>query len=178
MGIPAIARLKANLPELPAAVEARFSNQPPTVTFDYGDDWMEAWDADDFDPREALQWPTVRVLRYRQHKKDGTVIQADWLTNIPIARMGTISLFKRAKSRWEIENQGFNDAKNRYGMEHIQHHQPNSMLVNWLFILLALNIQRLYRIRYLHRGSHPRLTARKFTDTLWLNMRPAHDNTS
>jgi hypothetical protein len=24
-----------------------------------------------------------------------------------------------AKSRWEIENQGFNDAKSRHGLEHI-----------------------------------------------------------
>ena len=87
-------------------------------------------------------------------------------------------MFKRAKSRWEIENQGFNDAKNRYGMEHIQHHHPSSMLVNWLFILLAMTIERLYRIRYLHRGSHPRLTAMQLKDTLWLNLRPAHDNTS
>ena len=178
MGIPAIARLKGNLPGLSAAVEARFSNQPPTLTFEYGDDWIEAWDAEDFDPWEALDWPTVRVLRYHQHKKDGTVIKADWLTNFSIARMGTIALFKRAKSRWEIENQGFNDAKNRYGMEHIQHHHPNSMLVTWLFILLAMTIERLYRIRYLHRGSHPRLTAMQLKDTLWLNLRPARDDTS
>ena len=63
-------------------------------------------------------------------------------------------------------------------MEHIQHHQPNSTLVNWLFILLPLNIERLYRIRYLHRGPHPSLTAMQLKDTLWLNLRPAHDNTS
>jgi hypothetical protein len=31
-----------------------------------------------------------------------------------------------AKSRWEIENQGFNDAKNRYGFEHICHHERPS----------------------------------------------------
>ena len=59
-----------------------------------------------------------------------------------------------AKSRWEIENQGFNDGKNRYGMEHICHHEPNSILIVWLLILLALVIERLYRLRYLHRGEH------------------------
>ena len=62
---------------------------------------------------------------------------------------------------WEtlVENQGFNDGKNLYGMEHIQHHHPNSMLVNWLFLLLALMIERLYRNRYLHRRTHLILTA-------------------
>jgi hypothetical protein len=47
------------------------------------------------------------------------------------------------KSRWEIENRGFNDGKNRYGI-----------LIVWLLILLAMVIERLYRIRYLHRGEH------------------------
>jgi hypothetical protein len=119
-----------------------------------------------------------RVLRYRQHKPDGTVIQADWLTNFSLARLGTRSFFKFAKSRWEIENQGFNDGKNLYGMEHIQHHHPNSMLVNWLFLLLALVIERLCRNRYLHRGTHPVLTALQLKDTLCLHLRPAGANAS
>jgi len=49
----------------------------------------------------------------------------------------------------EVENQGFNDAKNRYGFEHITHHDANSMLVCWLLLLLALTIERLCRLRYL-----------------------------
>ena len=178
VGLPIIARLKDNLPGLSEAVEARFSKQPPTTTFQYGDDWIEAWDAEDFDPWEALKWTTVRAMRYRQHKKDGTVIQADWLTNFSIAKLATRSFFKLAKSRWEIENEGFNDAKNLYGMEHIQHHHPNSMLVNWIFILLALMIERLYRTRYLHRGPHPILTAMQLKDTLWLYLRPARADSS
>jgi hypothetical protein len=95
------------------------------------------------------------------------------LTNFSIARLGTRSLFKLAKSRWEIENQGFNDGENLYGMEHIQYHHPNSMLVNWLFLLLALLIERIYRIRYLHRGSHLILAAMQLKDMLWLSRRPA-----
>lgn len=178
VGLPIQARLKDNLPELSAAADARFSQSPPTMKFQHGQDWVEAWDADDFDPWEALNWPTVRVMRYRQHKKNGAIIQADWLTDFPIAKLGTCSFFKLTKSRWEIENQGFNDGKNLYGLEHIQHHHPNSMLVNWLFMLLALVIERTYRIRYLHRGSHPRITAMQLKDTLWLNLRPAGPNTS
>ena len=60
-----------------------------------------------------------------------------------------------AKSRWDIENQGFNDAKTRYGFAHICHHHPNSLLVTWLLIALTLTLERLYRTRYLHRGTHP-----------------------
>jgi hypothetical protein len=170
LGIPVVARLKENLPELSAAVQARFNGQPPTVTFRFGKDRVEVWDADDFAPWATLDWPAVRVIRYRQYKPDGRVIQADWLTNVPRNRWGPQTLFKLAKSRWEIENQGFNDGKNLYGMEHIQHHCPASLLVNWLFLLLALIIERLYRCRYLHRGTHPVLSAIRLKDTLWLHL--------
>ena len=75
-----------------------------------------------------------------------------------------------AKSRWEIENQGFNDGKNRYGMEHICHHEPNSILIVWLLILLALVIERLYRLRYLHRGDHGIRSAMDLYTDLWLSL--------
>ncbi len=69
--------------------------------------------------------------------------------------VGPRALFGLAKSRWEIENQGFNDAKNRYGLEHICHHHPNSLLIEWLLVLWAMTLERLFRLRYLHRGTHP-----------------------
>jgi hypothetical protein len=52
-----------------------------------------------------------------------------------------------AKSRWEIENQGFNAAKSQHQLEHICHHHGNSILL-WLLNALALTIERLYRLRY------------------------------
>jgi hypothetical protein len=48
-----------------------------------------------------------------------------------------------AKSSWEIENKGFNDAKNRYDFEHLCHHPRNSLLLGWLLAALALNKDRL-----------------------------------
>ena len=88
-------------------------------------------------------WSTVRVFFYRQHKRNGQLVEAFWLTNLSPSTAGTRFLFQLAKSRWEIENQGFNDAKNRYGMEHICPHHPNSMLPGWLLVALGLTIERL-----------------------------------
>ena len=170
IGLPVVARLKENLPLLAAAVRARWDGQPPQAVFQEGDDRVEVWDAGDFDPWETLDWPTVRVLRYRQHKRDGTVIQAEWLTNFSLAKLGSLSFYRMAKSRWEIENQGFNDGKHRYGMEHICHHEPNSILIVWLLILLALVIERLYRLRYLHRGDHGVRSAMDLVTYLWLSL--------
>jgi len=155
LGLYVVARLKDNLPELFAAAQKRFRCQFPLQVFRQGRYRVEIWDPDDFDPWEALRWETVRVVLYRQHKPDGKVFEAFCLTDSPRRRVGSRELFRIAKSRWEIENQGFNDAKNRYGFEHTCHHEPNSLLVVWLLICLALTVERLYGVRYLHRGTHP-----------------------
>jgi hypothetical protein len=158
-GWPVVARLKENLPELAHAAERRFRSRPPDLAFRDGADRVELWDADDFDPWEGLEWETVRVIRYRQHKPSGEVVEAYWLTNFSPQQISRRCLYAMAKSRWKIENQGFNDAKNRYGLKHIRHHHRRSLLLVWLLTCLALTLERLYRLRYLHRGWHPVRTA-------------------
>jgi hypothetical protein len=178
-GVKVVARLKDNLPELSQSVERRFAGQNPTSAYRDGQDRIEIWDAPDFAPWQNLHWDCVRVIRYRQHKPDGSVIQAAWLTNFSFRQVGSLSLYHIAKSRWEIENQGFNDAKNRYGLQHICHHQPNSILMVWLVTFLAILIERLYRIRYLHRGTHRRHSADQLCRLLWLSLsRPGRINSS
>lgn len=155
LGLHVVARLKNNLPELYAAAQKRFGSMPPTASLNIDTDYIELWDADDFDPWDNLRWETVRVLRYRQHKADGKLYEAYWLTDFSPHRLTAQTLYRLAKSRWEVENQGFNDGKNRYGMSHVRHHHENSLVVCWLIMLLAMVIERLYRQRYLHRGKHP-----------------------
>lgn len=171
-GLRVIARLKGNLPELCGATQARFALQPPTELLQEGGEQVELWDAEDFDPWESLNWETVRVLRYRQHKPNGTIVEAYWLTNFPARQVGSRTLYRLAKTRWEIENQGFNDGKNRYGMAHVAHHHANSVLVRWLLTCLALTIERLYRLRYLHRGTHRPRTAIALVRLLRLSLCP------
>ena len=158
-GWPVVARLKENLPELYEAAKRRFRSQAAHLVFRDGGDRVELWEADDFDPWESLEWETVRVMRYRQHKPNGTVVEAYWLTDFSSQEMNRRCLYAMAKSRWHIENEGFNDAKNRYGLQHIRHHHERSLLIVWLLTCLSLTLERLYRLRYLHRGSHPLRTA-------------------
>lgn len=172
--IPVVARLKDNLPELFAAAQKRFGCQPPPAAFRHGRDRVEVWDADDFDPWDTLDcWEMVRVVRYRQYKPNGTVIEAYWLTNFSRRRVSAREIFRIAKSRWEIENQGFNDAKNRHGMVHACPHEPNSLRIVWLIVVLGLTIERLYRLRYLHRGTHRVYTAIELVRLLWLTLSTA-----
>jgi len=170
MGLKVVARLKGNLPELYESAQRRFASKRPDRKFHDGDESVEIWDAGDFDPWENLRWETVRVIRYLQHKSDGTVVEAYWLSDLSESEAGSQALYHMAKSRWEIENQGFNDAKNRYGFEHICHHQANSLLINWLIIALTLTLERLYRNRYLHRGIHEVLEPINLLLLLWLSL--------
>jgi hypothetical protein len=55
-------------------------------------------------------------------------------------------------------------------MEHICHHHKNSLLIEWLMISLALVVERLFRLRYLHRGRHTRHTAAELLLALWLDL--------
>ncbi len=179
LGLRVVARLKDNLPELFRAAQKRFHSQPPSTVFRQGNDRVEIWDADDFDPWETLRWETVRVFFYRQHKPDGRVVEAYWLTDFSSSKVGARSLFHMAKSRWEIENEGFNEAKSHHGLEHICHHHANSLLIGWLMVLLALTIERLYRLRYLRRGTHPLRTSAQLLLALWVNLfRPCPADTS
>ena len=171
-GWPVIARLKDTLPELAAKVKRRFHGQPPQQVLPEGADRLEFWDEEDFPPWETWQWERVRVLRYRPQRGDGTVVEAEWLTNLSKRTVPSLSLYRRARSRGEIENEGFNDCKSRPGLEHICPHHTNSLLLCWLLTLLALVMGRLYRIRFLHRGKHALTSAIELVRRLWLALVP------
>ena len=82
----------------------------------------------------------MRVIRYRQHHLNGEIVEAYWLTNLSSRCISRRCLYAMAK--------------NRYGLEHIRHHHERSMLLVWLLSCLGLTLERLYRLCYLHRGSH------------------------
>lgn len=171
LGLHAVVRLKDNLPDLHGRATVRFHARPADRRIQHEGADVELWDDATFQPWEGLSWPSVRVLRYRYTSPKAEVVDACWLTNFTSDAVGSEALFRLAKSRWEIENQGFNDAKNRYGMEHICHHDENALLVGWLLLLLSLCIERLYRLCFLHRGSHPRTSAADLVTLLLLALR-------
>jgi hypothetical protein len=174
LGLHPVVRLKQNLPELMATATARFAVQPPGSIQKIDGDTVELWDADDFDPWRELRWPTVRVLRYRQHRADGSVCEAYWLTDWSIRKVPSASLYRMAKSRWEVENRAFNDAKTRYGLEHAAHHHPRSLLANALLILLTITLERLFRLRHLKRGPHKPPSAIALVRALRLSLAASH----
>lgn len=168
LGLKAVVCLKENLPLLLEAARARFERQKPLQHIEIDGEQFDLWDAEDFDPWETLNWETVRVLKYRRLKADGEISEGYWLTDWEISRVGTRALLGILRNRWEIENQVFNEAKARYGLEHIPHHEPNSLRVHWLLVMMTLTLERLYRLRHLHRGNHRPRTGQELCMILWL----------
>jgi hypothetical protein len=172
LGIDVVVALKANVPDLFHRATAALNGREPTVTFEHDGRAVEMWDDDSFKAWEGLAWPYVRVIRYRHAMGDGREsVDAYWLTNIPRDRLNCRDIFAMAKSRWEIENQGFNEAKAYHGMEHACRHSANALLVTWLIALMAMVIDRLFRHCYLHRGNHPVIAAIDLCLRLWLSLR-------
>jgi hypothetical protein len=172
----AVVRLKDSLPSLRGAAERRYARQPPTAVVTEGRDRVEVWDEEDFDPWEALCWTTVRVFTYRQTTPEGRVIEVLWLSDWPKSTVPSHALYRMAKSRWEIENETFTVAKTAHGLEHMCHHQGTSLLVRYLILLSRMASERLYRLRWLHRGTHPVRPAIALVRTLRLSLgRPSRD---
>lgn len=171
LGLDVVVALKSNVPDLFHRATASLNGREPALTFDHDDRTVEMWDDDSFKAWDGLAWPYVRVIRYR-HPMDGgrEPVDAYWLTNIPRDRLDSRGIFALAKSRWEIENQGFNEAKAHHGMEHTCRHDAKALLVTWLIALLAMLIDRLFRNCYLHRGCHPVIAAIELCHRLWLSL--------
>jgi hypothetical protein len=167
LGLELVVGLKANLPDLLRNARTHFAGKAPSRSFMHRGERVELWDGE-VEASETLPWPSVRVLRYRQHRRNGNVLEAYWYTTFSPRAVGSRALFLMCKSRWDIENQGFNDAKNRYGLEHIPHHETNSILLHGLLTCLALCIERLYRLRHLRRGRHSPPSAIELCRLLWL----------
>ena len=121
---------------------------PVTQSLSNGDRLI--WDFEDITSWQDYDEP-VRVIRClettrRRKQRDGGVQQTTtdwlWVTTISRSALPTRSGVKAGRSRWHVENQGFNTAVNQWHMDHVYHHQPVAMLVLILFTFLAINVFR------------------------------------
>jgi hypothetical protein len=172
LGLDVVVGLSENMPDLLANARAHFAGRPPDDEIQHRNERVELWDAEDVEASQTLPWPSVRVLYYRRHRRNGDIVEGHCFTTFSRRAVGTRALFAMRSARWEIENETFNDLKNRYGLEHIPHHEPNSLLLHVLLTCLAVCTERLYRQRYLHRGTHPPLSAIELFRLLWLHLLP------
>ncbi len=117
----------------------------------------QIWDVDGFWTVEKVDVP-MRVLHseekeQKRRRKGGKWIRETeehnwwWATTIPQKQLSTFLLWRVGHSRWDIENDLFNDLVNRWFMNHCFKHHPTAILnfLLTLFVAFVL-IQSFYKL--------------------------------
>lgn len=113
---------------------------------------VQCWDIEGL-----TSWPSlgraVRVVRTHEtrtvrRQRDGELHAQTsewmWATTLSAARAPSAACVDLGHMRWDIENQGFNEAVNHWGLDHVYRHEPNAMLAILLLGLLAMNVMRAF----------------------------------
>lgn len=88
---------------------------------------------------------TVNLLESREETETGERRQFVFITNIRIRKNNAQKLLNAGRSRWKIENEGFNNQKNvRYNLEHVNCHHDTAMKNHYLLTQIADILVQLY----------------------------------
>lgn len=64
-----------------------------------------------------------------------------WMTNLEISESNVVEMVRAARSRWKVENEGFNTLKNQeYSMEHNYGHGKDNLAFNFLLLTLLSHL--------------------------------------
>ncbi len=92
----------------------------------------------------------------RVHSKDGKSFEDKlkrvkwmWVTNLPCSEdlAGLKNTVAICHSRWQIENQCFNETVNTWNADHVYRHSANAIIAFLLLLFICVNIFNIFRIR-------------------------------
>ena len=92
----------------------------------------------------------------RVHSKDGKYFEDKlkkvkwmWVTSLPCSEdlAGLKNTVSICHSRWQIENQCFNETVNTWNADHIYRHSANAIIAFLLLLFICVNIFNIFRIR-------------------------------
>lgn len=167
MGKYVVAVLKNEERELLKEVERLLPLQRPVVRERDGTKY-EQWDFSNITAWESMKIP-IRVVVSRETTRIRERIAGNWVekiqkstwvwtTNIPQGLMDAWAISRIGHSRWEIENQGFNDWVQNWGLNHVFKHHPIAIEA----FLLTLFIAYIFFRAFYHLLCKPEIR-RKFT---------------
>lgn len=142
-----IAVLKDDRRTLMQDAESLFKLTPPVTSQD-GRVARESWDLEGFATWPQVTQP-VRVVRTIERRSirrqldkevESLTSQWTWVTTLPKTRAGTSTVIALGHSRWDVENQGFNELATRWHADHVYKHDPVAMLVFWLLAMICLTV--------------------------------------
>ncbi len=133
------------------------------------------------DVNDLTSWPQVRaplrvvrsqetasVRRQANGETETTRHEWIWVTTLPAAVVPTASVVHWGHTRWDIENQGFNELVNGWQADHLYKHEPNAIEAFLLTAFLAYNLFH----AWLSRNLKPSLQRGK-TQVFWARLMAA-----
>lgn len=90
----------------------------------------------------------VNFFQYRMEVNGKVTYRNSWITDIEIHKMNVEHMVRGGRSRWKIENEGFNTLKNQgYHIEHNFGHGKNNLSFNFFLLnLLAFFMHQIFEI--------------------------------
>jgi hypothetical protein len=156
-GKDVIVVLKDERRELFKDAEGLFAGQKPVKVINDDGSSLEYWDIDQLQSWDRVK-QLLRVVKQVQtklicDKETGEVEEKVstwiWATTLSRYRASTEVVAKLGRSRWCIENQGFNELSNHWHADHVYKHDPVAILNFWLMNMIAYNLFRAFFLRNL-----------------------------
>ncbi len=141
-----VAVLKENQPELLSEARTLLAREEPKVICRDAKREIEHRELDGFQtesittPLRVVHSHEVKRSRKRVGKRwEPKVVESDWYwaTTLPTSLAPSETIADFGHSRWEIENEGFNELVTHWHADHYFHHHSNAVLVLWLILLMA-----------------------------------------
>ena len=86
----------------------------------------------------------VYEYEYIQDEKSHRFV---WITNIDLKKNNLVEMVAAGRSRWKIENEGFNNQKNGlYRIEHLNSKHSTAMKNHYLLVQIADILMQLYLV--------------------------------
>jgi hypothetical protein len=89
--------------------------------------------------RSEERWVETRVRGGRRQRQPRTS-QWWWAADAALDGYGPQVIYRAGHRRWGIENKAFNELTQAYHLEHCYHHEPTSMLVQMLILVLGFTL--------------------------------------
>lgn len=152
-----IAVLKQEQRDLFQHAEQFFAQTPPSGEYTTNGTRIKVWDGCGF-----VSWPQVeqevrvvkteetsRITRQVDGKTETVKSSWMWVTTLPTLRANAKAVVDLGHSRWDIENQGFNELANQWHCDHVYKHSTGAILNFWLMTMLAVNVFHAFFFRNL-----------------------------
>lgn len=152
-GLHVIVVFKQENRELYQDVEGLIPRTAPTLLQE-ANGVIHRWDLENLTTWTQLNH-SVRVVRSleektRRHRTGGRWVEETlvsdwrWATTFPAATVSADWIARWGRARWDIENRGFNELGEHWGMDHCFHHHPNAIMAILLILALAFGLTTLF----------------------------------